>query len=176
MGENLPQLVALLKTLALRLLDEGDYDTFLEGSWLDPFPVLHDAPFWEPKVEEGNLLAGMTVLQVQSQTITLAHMVIRLGSHDQLALKCEPDPGFSPLQNSYLILIILGMDVFPLGALRRFEPWDIVDIGLIGLLYDMPDRTLSHAEQSSLVTKLERQHHQLGRALPIVCPEVDLVR
>jgi hypothetical protein len=68
------------------------------------------------------------------------------------------------------------MDVFPVGALRPFESWDVVERGLIGSLYDMPDRTLSHAEQSSLATKLERQHHRLRCSLSIVCPEVDLVR
>ena len=53
---------------------------------------------------------------------------------------------------------------------------DLVEMGLVDSLYDMANRTLSHAEQSSLATKLERQDHELRRVLPIICPEVDLVR
>ena len=68
------------------------------------------------------------------------------------------------------------MDYFPLGALRPFEPWDVVEMRVVGLLHDMPDRSLSHTEQTILATKLERQQHKLRSVLPIACPEVDLIR
>ena len=165
-----------MKTLGLGLLNESNYETFLQGPRSDPFPVLHAAAFWEPKLEKGHLLEGKTIIQVQSQMISLAHTVVCLAYHDQIASQWKPGLEFSPLQNSYLLLIALSMDVFPVGALRPFEPWDVVEMGLIGSLYDMPDRTLSHAEQSSLATKLERQYHRLRSSLPIVYPEVDLVR
>ena len=103
-------------------------------------------------------------------------MIVRLSSDHHTALHWEPDSVFSPLQNSYLILIALGMDIFPIGALRPFEPWDMVEMRPVGLLYDMPDRTLSHIEQSILAAKLERQHYKIRSVLPIVCAEVDLVR
>lgn len=165
-----------MKTPGLGLLDESQYEPFLQGPSHGSFPVLHDAAFWAPKLIEGRLLAGMTVLQVQSQTTKLAHMVVHLASNDQIALCWEPDSESSPLQNSYLLLIALGMDVLPVGALRPFEPWDVVEMGLVGSLHDMPNRALSHAEQLSLAAKLERQHRNLRSILPIACAEVDLVR
>ena len=68
------------------------------------------------------------------------------------------------------------MDVFPAGTLRPFEPWDVVEMRSVSLLSDLPDRTLSYREQSSLATKLERQYHELRSLVPIACAEVDLVR
>lgn len=166
----------MLKLLGLALIDQNNYEDFLRGPSQGLFPVVHDAAFWKSKLQEGNLLAGMTIIQIQSQTEILAHMIVHLASQNQTTLQWEPDPDFTPLQNSYLILTVLGVDMLPVGALRPFEPWDVVEMGLIGSLYNMPDRTLSHAEQSSLVTKLERQHRRLLRVLPIACVEVDLVR
>lgn len=67
-------------------------------------------------------------------------MVVHLTAHDQIALYWEPDSESSPLQNSYPLLIALRMTVLPVGALRPFEPWDVVEMGLVGSLHDMPKR------------------------------------
>lgn len=107
----------------------------------------HYTVFWEPKVQKGSLLAGMTISQILSQTVTLEHMIVRQVSYDQVGPNWESDSEFSPLQNSYLMLALLGLDLLPVGALRPFEPWEVVETGLISLLYGLPDSTLNHAEQ-----------------------------
>ena len=116
----------------------------------------------------------MTVAQIQSQTIRLAYMVIRSASQAQISAQWETDLNFSPLQNSFLLMVALRRDTFP--TLRRFEAWDLVETGFLDSLYKMPNRTLSYAEQSSLAMKIERQYHELQTILPIRCPKVDLVR
>jgi len=55
-------------------------------------------------------------------------MVVSLAYHDQIASQWEPGFELSPLEIPYLLLIALGMDVFPVGALRPFEPWDVVEM------------------------------------------------
>ena len=166
----------LLKTLGLGLLSQSRRKAFLQRSDLYSFPVLHDVAFWEPLTEQGTLLEGMTAVQVQSQTKKLASMVDHLVFYRQRALRQPPDAAFSPLQNSYLLLVVLGIDGFPAGALRPFEPWDVVEMRSVGLLLNLPDRTLSDAEQSYLATALGRQYHELRSVLPIAYAEVDLVR
>ena len=163
----------ILRTLGLGLLAKSNYEAFFSGHGGRQFPVVHSAAFWEPKLAKG-FLSGLKTVQIEAQTKVLIHMILRLASHERMVLQLKPDPQFTPLMNSYLILTTFGVDGPPVGALLPFEPWEAVEMGLICSWFDLSTQT--YVDQESLATKLQCQYRQLRTLLPIACAKVDLVR
>ena len=176
LGEGRPKFVFLLKTLGLVLVWRERRVSFLRTYEQGPPFFLHDDAFWERKLREEPLLKSKTVPQVQHQIRVLLHTVVDLAEDKQPTNSCQLDHTFKALQNAYLILIALGLDVLPVGALGPFEPWEVVKAGLLGSLYDISDHTLSYSEQVRLSSHLERQYHRLRRLIPIRHNERAIVR